>query len=367
MGFDLCAASPAAISERDKAAYLAWCEDGSAAGMDYMTREPEKRLDVGRAFPHMKTVLSLGVSYFQGPFPEKPGPGFGRVARYAWGLDYHEIIWGRLETLVKEIENILGSSVATNVAVDTKPLLERALARSAGLGFIGKNTVLIAPQLKEQFHVGSWVFLSEILLDLPFEGVSTPVDLVGCGGCTKCLAACPTNALEEPYKLKSEKCISYLTIENKGWIPREMRTSIGDWIYGCDVCQDVCPFNARAKETTWPEFQADKGVGPWMSLKEIFSLTDQAGFKKQWGHTPLVRAKRKGLVRNACVVAGNSGDESLAPVLENLLGDAEPLVRGHAAWALSRLAPQKATRVTIENLFKNDPDELVRKECETLL
>jgi epoxyqueuosine reductase len=354
LGFDRCAFTPALLSDKDQAAYVDWCNSGGAADMEYMKRDPEKRLDVSRAFPGMKTILSLGVSYFQGPFPKKPGPAYGRVARYAWGLDYHEIIRDRLETLRKEIERMIGTSVNSTVAVDTKPLLERAFAASAGLGFVGKNTVFIAPaenlprvarQGEVGFHVGSWVFLSEILLNIPFarhssDGRSSDAfdkTAQGCGGCTKCLTACPTNALEDPYKLKSEKCISYLTIENKGSIPLEMRKKIGDWLYGCDICQDVCPFNARAKETRWPEFQADKGVGAWMLLEEIFSWSDQAAFKKKWGHTPLVRAKRKGLVRNACVVAGNSEDKSLIPALEALLADEEPLIREHANWALNEL------------------------------
>lgn len=210
------------------------------------------------------------------------------------------------------------------------------MAQTAGLGFVGKNTMLIAPQGTAQYHVGSWVFLSEILLDLPFEGDVEKNDAQGCGGCTKCLTACPTDAFDGAYKLKAEKCISYLTIENKGGIPPEMRSAIGEWVYGCDVCQDVCPFNARAKESKWPEFTADKGVGPWVSLSEILTCPDQTTFKKKWGHTPLLRAKRKGLIRNACIAAGNSGEESLIPPLEALLNDTEPMIREHAAWALEQ-------------------------------
>lgn len=366
LGFDLCSAAPAVVPDREKESYLQWVGRGGAAGMDYMTREPERRLDVGRAFPDMKTVLSLGVSYFQGPVPDKPGRGYGRVARYAWGIDYHEVIPIRLQILLKDIETILGRPVKSTTAVDTKPLLERAMAQSAGLGFVGKNTMLIAPHVSGQFHVGSWVFLSEILLDVPFEGEVGKSDAQGCGGCTKCLTSCPTDAFDGPYKLKSEKCISYLTIENKGWIPENMREAMGEWVYGCDVCQDICPFNARAKETIWPEFQPDKGVGAWMSLRDILNCPDQATFKKMWGHTPLSRAKRKGLVRNACVAAGNSGDETLVPVLDKLLNDEEPLIRGHAVWALEKLG-SNGIRVRIERMAQNDPDEQVRQECNTLL
>ncbi|MCG3204533.1 MAG: Epoxyqueuosine reductase [Elusimicrobia bacterium] len=305
-----------------------------------MARDPKKRLDPPSAFPKAKSVLSLGVSYFQGPFPEKPGPGFGRVARYAWGLDYHSIITERLQLLLIDIQEILGKADGAFVAVDTKPLLERSLAQQAGLGFVGKNTLLIMPRSPSlQFHVGSWIFLAEILLTLDpslIEATKTP--LGGCGSCKKCLVACPTDAFEGPYRLRAEKCISYLTIENKGAIPLDLRSKMGDWIFGCDICQEVCPFNAAAFETRWPEFKADQGVGPWISLKEIFEMDNETKFKNRLSVTPLSRPKRRGLIRNACVVAGNSGDRSLIPALRKLAMDSEQLIAEHAAWALERLA-----------------------------
>ena len=170
----------------------------------------------------------------------------------------------RLDQFLEGLSKILGNSSQVRLAVDTKPLLERALAAQAGLGFVGKNTVLIIPRTSQKsrvgYHVGSFVFLTEILVDIELDAASEKMPTnVGCGGCTKCLTACPTDAFEGPYRLNSERCISYLTIENKGWIPLEIRASIGDWIFGCDICQDVCPFNARAYESRWPEFQADRG------------------------------------------------------------------------------------------------------------
>lgn len=356
LGFDHVAITKPEISPEDRHAYEAWVRDGFAAGMGYMVNAPEKRTNIQAAYPGVQSILTLGVSYYQGPIPKKPGAGYGRVARYAWGLDYHELIQNRLQKLMREIPG------RSTLAVDTLPLLERALARSAGIGFIGKNTVLISTA---RFHVGSWIFLAEILMDTFLEpDPPSPTPENGCGNCTKCLDACPTNAFEKPYRLKADRCISYLTIENKGWIPIDMRAHIQDWVFGCDVCQDVCPYNARAFETRWPELKADHGVGPWVSLKDILQISDTPTFKSLFEKTPLSRSKRKGLLRNACVVAGNSKDESLVPFLINCLNDAEPLIRGHALWGLAQLGNAKKSA---EKLIRNDADENVRKECENIL
>ncbi len=317
-----------------------------------MTRDPHKRTHPQTAFPEAKSVLTLAVSYYQEPFPKKPGPGYGRVARYAWGADYHPIILNRLQQLLPEVQRVLGSSGNAFLAVDTKPLLERSLAEQSGIGFVGKNTVLIVPRSSShQFHVGSWIFLAEILLDIeiprPVLRTSLSTEWRGtqgeargsCGSCTKCLTSCPTDAFDGPYKLRANKCISYLTIENKEAIPTDMRDHVGDWLFGCDICQDVCPFNSRAFETRWPELKSDRGVGAWIALDELLAL-DDAAFKLKFGHTPLSRPKRRGLLRNACVVAGNSGDRSLLPHLKKLTEDPEPLIREHAAWAVDKLTPQ---------------------------
>ena len=337
LGFDHCALAPLESPERDQSAYLDWVAAGSAGEMAYMTREPVKRLRPSATFPEATSVLTLGVSYYQGPFPEKPGPAYGRVARYAWGLDSHTVIMERLEKLLTQVREILGDAGAAFLAVDTKPLLERSLAEQAGLGIVGKNTLLIIPRSgTARFHVGSWVFLAEILLSV---GTEAPLkkQTNACGTCTKCLTSCPTNAFEGPYRLRADKCISYLTIENKGAIPLDMRPQMGDWLFGCDVCQEVCPFNARSFETRWPELKSDRGTGAWVSLKEILETTDAAAFKNRFAGTPLSRPKRRGLVRNACVAAGNSGDASLLTPLRALADDPEPLVREHAAWAVARL------------------------------
>lgn len=364
LGFDHCSLAPLILDDTDREAYRRWCESGAAAGMDYMTRDSASRLNPTGWFSEARSVLTVAVSYHQGQLPTKPGAGFGRVARYAWGEDYHPIILNRLERLLERLPEALGVPVRGRAAIDTRPLLERALAKSAGLGFTGKNTVLIIPKAPSlRFHVGSFVFLGEILLDIETPQSATRVP-DGCGGCRRCLDACPTAAFDEAYRLNAGKCIAYLTIENKGWIPREMRSAIGEWVFGCDICQDVCPFNARAFETRWPELRAERGAGPWLALRDILAM-DNRTFKRRFSATPLQRAKRRGLVRNACVVAGNSGEEALVPSLESLTADGEPLVRGHALDALARLAPSRASQRAERLRF--DEDAQVRAEAAAVL
>lgn len=368
LGFDRCEAAPLKIPPRDQAAYTSWRAQGFAGGMAYMIRDPEKRLHPEDSYAGLKTVLSLGVSYYQGPQPTKPGAGYGRVARYAWGLDYHTVLMDRLRLLQSRIQGFLGEASRVVLAVDTKPLLERALAQSAGVGFTGKNTVLIAPRQRTTgFHVGSWIFLAELLLDVALEEDRSAVPFTsGCGACTKCLTACPTSAFDGPHRLIAHRCIAYLTIENKGWIPQEMRRSIGDWIFGCDLCQEVCPFNERAYQTRWPEFQAEQGVGPWVSLEEILTTADQKSFEARWGRTPLSRPKRRGMIRNACVAAGNSQEERLIPSLRALLTDTDPVIRGHALGALGDLGTASQVRPLAERML-SDPDSKVREECCAVL
>lgn len=339
LGFDHLSVTRPLISSRDESEYRAWAVSGAAAGMGYMVREPQKRARPVEAYPGVKSVLTLAVSYFRGNFPSKPSEPAGRVARYAWGRDYHTVIADRLSGFIATL-NELAPAANPRVAVDTKPLLERALAASSKLGFIGKNTVLIIPRRaagKAGFHVGSYVFLAEVLLDVEIEPGENPQELSGCGSCRSCLDSCPTEAFQGPHKLDAGRCIAYLTIENKGAIPLELRSKIGDWIFGCDVCQEVCPFNARVAESRWPEFHPAEGVGPWVPLREILRCPDDASFKAKWGNTPLSRPKRAGLIRNACVASGNSGDKSLIPFLEPLRFDANEIIREHAAWALERL------------------------------
>lgn len=336
--------------------------------MAYMSTNVSLRENPNKLLSDAKTILTLGVSYYQGDLPEKPGAGFGRVARYAWGLDYHDVIIDRLNQFLQALKTKLGCEIKAVTAVDTKPLMERSLAAVSHLGFIGKNTVLISPQSSAGFHVGSWIFLAEILIDqdLMIENTPPPA-LGGCGACARCLDACPTRAFDGPYRLNSNKCISYLTIENKGPIPRELRSKIGDWIFGCDICQDVCPFNARAARTQWPEFEPARGTGAWISLRDILNIPNQKAFELKFGKTPLSRPKRRGLLRNACVAAGNSRAASLVTDLAPLLDDPEPLIRGHALWAMGQLAPSKKVKIWAEKILSHETNQGVIEECQAHL
>lgn len=330
LGFSHTTFTTARTAEEDRARLETWCAAGKAAGMAWLTRTPERRASPTAFLPEAVSVISLGVSYFQGPFPEAPSVPSGRVARYAWGEDYHAVIEKRLDSFRRALAEAWGPSVVSRPAVDIQPLLERAFARRGGLGFVGKNTNLIRP------GVGSFLFLADVVvnLDLPPD----PPLPQGCGACAHCATSCPTGALDTPFSLDARLCLSYHTIENRGALPPPLRSKMGDWLFGCDDCQTVCPYNARALETQWPEFRAERGPGPWLALAEVLSLRSKEAFRARFGTTALARAKRAGLVRNACVVAANGGHvETLRSLLEDCLrADEDPQVRGHAAWALGR-------------------------------
>jgi epoxyqueuosine reductase len=327
-GFDRVALTNADVAADDLAFLRRWLEEGQAADMDrWLARDPSRRADPAAFLPGALGVISLGVSYWAGPVPPPPGKAYGRVARYAWGLDYHEAITARLEKFRIAL-SVLFPGLSARPAVDAQPLLERAFARRSGLGFVGKNTNVISS------GTGSWFFLTELVVNVPLPAEAPMAQ--GCGGCTACQSACPTGALDKAYSLDARRCVSYLTIENRGDIPLEMRPRLGAWLFGCDDCQEVCPFNARPLEASWPEFSAGLGVGPWLSLADVLSLEDNAVFRVRFAGTPLLRAKRTGLVRNACVVARNLGvARELSGLLERRRDhDPDVAVRAHAAWAL---------------------------------
>jgi epoxyqueuosine reductase len=282
------------------------------------------------------------------------------VARYAWGLDYHDVVKPRLKALAGRIEKIAGREIHARCFVDAVPLLERAVAARAGLGFFGKNTNLLRPR------GGSWFFLSEILLDLELPADNLEMK-VSCGSCRRCIDACPTDAFPSPYVLDSRKCISYLTIENKAGIPRELRRGVGDWVFGCDVCQDVCPFNRFASETQWPEFRPEAGVGPRLDLVEVLSIASDDQFRSRFRGTPLTRPKRRGLLRNAAVVAANVCATAAVPsLIERIENDSEPLIRSHCLWALGQLDSKRA-RQSAERALSLDSDAMVREEAESVV
>ncbi len=279
--------------------------------------------------------------------PAAPQAAAGRVSRYAWGADYHDLIRPRLSGLVDELRSRVPQARARGV-VDTAPLLEREFAQLAGLGWIGKNTLLLNKQ------AGSWFFLAALVTDVELVP-DAPHAADHCGTCRACLDACPTGAFTEAYVLDARKCISYLTIELRGPIPHELRSGVGEWLFGCDVCQDVCPWNHRAPPSSLAELAPGEGMNP-IELAELFALDDER-FRVRFRHTPLWRPKRRGLLRNAAIVLGNRRDPATLPALERALHDAEPLVRGAAAWALGRFDQPPARQMLLtRSVVETDAD-----------
>jgi len=360
LGFDVVGIASVEPLHADDAHYRRWLDSGFAAGMDYMTRRPDLFASPGRLVPDAQSLITLAVNYYASAPEFQHQNRYGRVARYAWGLDYHEVVKPRLARLAARIEDLAGRKVHARCFVDAVPLLERAVAESAGLGFVGKNTNLLQPRS------GSWFFLAEILVDLELAPDTKRIS-VSCGSCRRCIEACPTGAFAEEYVLDSRRCISYLTIENKGEIPRELRDGVGEWLFGCDVCQDVCPFNRFASDTDWPHLRPEAGTGQKLDLVEVLSISNDAEFRARFGGTALSRPKRRGLLRNAAVVAANVECTSTVPLLADRVGrDPEALIRAHALWALGRLDFSRARRLA-ERLRLDDPEQLVRNEALAVL
>lgn len=356
-GLDLVAVTDAGPHGEALDHLVRWCAEGRAAGMGYMSRHPPERADPRTLLEGVATVLSFAVNYHT-PAPPFAAEGrYGRVARYAWGVDYHDVLLARLRSLAAALERGLGGRA--RAAVDHSPILERAFAARAGLGFFGKNTCLLLPGR------GSWYLLGEILTQarIPAPRPGPPDH---CGTCTRCLPACPTGALPAPFVLDARVCISYLTIEHRGPIEAAVRPRLGAWVFGCDVCQDVCPFNRHAVPTAWEELRPGRGVGPRLDLAEVLGLGDEAAFRARFAGTPLLRPRRAGLLRNAAVAARNVGAVGCVPALAAATRDPEGLVRGHALWALAGLAPERAGPLA-ERARRRDPDAFVRAEAEAVL
>jgi epoxyqueuosine reductase len=291
LGFDAVGIAAADDLQQDDEALSRWLTEGRHAGMAYMAREPHRRSRPQSVLPGAKSVIVLALNYAQ-DMPPDPGRGtVGRVSRYAWGRDYHLVIEDRLAQLEAFIRDAAGAGTDCRSYVDHGPVLEKAFARQAGIGFVGKNTLLITDSF------GSWVFLSVILTTLELEpGTARTSE---CGSCRACLDACPTGALVAPYQVDANRCISYLTIENKTEIPANWKSKLNGWVFGCDICQEVCPYNARSKPTAVKEFRPEEGVGPWLDLEKVAALKSDEEFRAAFKNTPLMRPKRAGLQRNA--------------------------------------------------------------------
>jgi len=340
--------------------FVRWLEAGRHAGMGYLAagRSVERRGDLRKAFPEARSAVSVALPYAL-PETASAAHGEGRVAAYAWGADYHDVIPQRLAALVAAVEEYSGRIVRQRGYTDTGPLLERDLAQQAGLGWIGKNTCLIHPRL------GSYFLLAEILLDVEIEP-DTPLDHDYCGSCHRCIDACPTRCILPDRTIDAGRCISYLTIENKGEIPLDLRPQMGNWIFGCDVCQQVCPWNLRFAGTPPDAALAPRTNIPTPNLADEIGLTPE-GFNRKFKGSPIQRPHRRGYLRNVAVAMGNLADPALVPPLARALeDDAEALVRGHAAWALGRIG-NRPGRDALDRALRRETDESVRGEIRRAL
>ncbi len=322
-------------------AFDAWLSAGRHGEMAYMANESarERRADPRSILPECRSILVLGLRHHKpvfAPRPDEPGP-VGRIAAYAWGEDYHDEIPERLQTLVAFIEEQVGAPFPHRAYTDTGPVLERDIAQRAGLGWIAKNSMLINPKL------GSYFFLAELLLGIELEP-HAPFVTDHCGTCTRCIEACPTDCILPDRTLDATRCISYLTIELDGPIPLDLRPQMGNWVFGCDVCQEVCPWNIRFAPTEGDTAFAPRPQVPYVDLQAELSLTPE-GFNRKFKGSPVKRAKRRGYLRNVAVALGNTADPASIPALRQaLLENDEPLVRAHAAWALGRIGGEEARR-----------------------
>jgi epoxyqueuosine reductase len=327
LGFELAgiaAATPADGFEK----LAAWLDQGYAGEMAYLLRHREARRDPESILPSVRSVLMVGMNYLAGePTTEGITPERGRVARYARGADYHDVLRDRLEQLLEWLQRE-APGCRGRAVVDTAPLLERDFARRAGLGWLGKNTMLLNKRL------GSYFFLGALLLDLPLTP-DEPFGASHCGTCTACLDACPTEAFPSPGVLDARRCISYLTIELRTPVPESLRTLLGDWVFGCDICQEVCPWNRKAPATSEPAFRPRTDLET-VNLIEVLGLSDE-DFRKRFRGTAITRAKRRGLLRNAALLLGNQGNPAALPALRHARSDTEPLVREAAQWAIEQI------------------------------
>ncbi|MGD9636097.1 MAG: tRNA epoxyqueuosine(34) reductase QueG [Pirellulales bacterium] len=354
-GFSLCGVAPA-VTPRGAARLDDWLAAGYAGQMHYLADRRAAYDHPRHVLDGARSVVMLTMEYQSQP-PAAASPGQGRVSRYAWGaIDYHELVRDRLNRLADWLREAVPTASVRGV-VDTAPLLEREFAQLAGLGWIGKHTLLLNRQR------GSWFFLAALLTDVVLA-YDQPHETDHCGTCRACLDACPTGAFPQPYVLDASRCISYLTIELKEAIPAHLREGVGEWLFGCDVCQEVCPWNAHAASEPQAAFAPLSENNP-IDLIRLFEIDDEA-FRARFRHTPLWRPKRRGILRNAAVVLGNRPAPAAVPALIRGLNDVEPLVRGAAAWSLGRFA-ETAAGEALKARSSIEQDEAVRREIDGAL
>ena len=358
-GFDLVRITGAEEFVKSREAALARVASGRMDGLSWYTESRVKRgTDPKQLLPGARSIICLGLSYLPSNGEEHPTLNAGKVAKYARVKDYHRAMKRRMKAFVRGLEDRLGSTIGARWYVDDGPMLDRAAAARSGLGWFGKSTNILTPT-----H-GSWILLGQVVTDLELEPDS-PLKK-SCGECTRCIDDCPTGAIVAPYVVDNARCISYQTIENRGVIPLEMRPLIGDWIFGCDICQDVCPVNRQAAIPRQPVQKADAvGASGRLDLAELLTLSEEE-FRRRFQGTSIMRAKRVGMQKNACVALGNRADESSVKALGSALVSEESLVRGHAAWALGQIANTEAINA-LEQSLELETEEYVRGEISEAL
>ncbi len=355
MGFDVVRISSAEPFLEAKQTAIARLENGFMDGLNWYD---EARVIRGsypdKILKGVKSIISVAMSYKSADSPENGVASKlkGKVARYSWGKDYHRVIEKRLKQFVAGLSSELGKDIQSRVYVDTGPMQDRAVAYRSGVGWYGKNTNIIT------LTHGSWVFLGQVLTDLTLQPDQSLKK--NCGSCTLCIDKCPTGAIVGPYILDNTKCISYLTIECRGRIPRELRSQIGDWVFGCDICQEVCPPNLKSASTNEPAFIPGEHGYKTLDLIPLLSITEQE-FREKFQGTPIMRAKRQGLIRNVCVALGNIGDTEAIQSLSLALHDTDPIIVEHAAWALGQIGGNKA-RESLYNALTGEDRETIIEE-----
>lgn len=350
LGFDISGAC-AAVAPTGFHQFVDWLDQGFAGEMNYLEDRKEAYEHPSHVLPGAMSILMLGLNYQTAPAVQSTS-GTGRIARYAWSnVDYHDLVHKKLKQLKRFVKD-LDPSIGVRGVVDTAPLLEREFAELAGIGWRAKNTLLINKT------AGSWFFLAALLLDVPLQ-YDEPMVTNHCGTCTACIDACPTDAFVQPHVLDATQCISYLTIEHRTAVPTALRSKMQDWILGCDICQEVCPWNRKAPLSQEADFQPLDGHNP-IELRSLFQLTDDQ-FRERFRKTPLWRPKRRGILRNAAIALGNTPNQDNLDALALGLTDSEPLVRGATAWALGNHHYDRASEILKQALGLEPMDE-VRQE-----
>jgi epoxyqueuosine reductase len=353
--------------EVERQEYERWLALGYAAGMEYLKRNPHFRTSPQMLYPDGRSAIVVSVSYYT-EVPEPPPGFFGKVARYAVGLDYHVVIRAKLRELNARLEKIAGRRILAKAYTDDVSLFEQGLAARHGLGFAGRHTLIIGPQM-----MGTYNFVAELITDLeleadePYQGT--------CGKCFRCGEGCPTDAIEYGIGVNANKCISYLTIENKEGIPLELRKQLGRWVFGCDVCQEVCPYNQKPNPAPWAEFSPQRGAGHYLDLFSILQMDSQPEFHQRFVHTPLRRPKLRGMKRNALTVVGNIlGDcasvspgsitqqeqfEAVDRLFDFVRSESDEMLKEHAYWTLAQ-HEEPETRKKLKQIIDREENPLVR-------